>query len=472
MSDLIEETRVFGHLIRGEVTGEGDHPVTNPATGEVFARASVATHDDLEAAIAAAGAAFRSWNQTALASRRALLLRIADIVRDHAAPLARLLTLEQGKPANEARGEIDGGEAILRHYAGTRPGDVEALFREETSEYVRSYSPLGIVAGIIPWNFPFQIMIMKLAPALLTGNVIIVKPAPTTPATTLEFGRLIASEVPAGVVQILGDDGSLGPALASHPHVRKIAFTGSTITGRKVMAAAAPTLKRLTLELGGNDPAIVLDDADPATIASGIFAGMFRNAGQVCGAIKRLYVHDSVYEPLVAELAVLMQTLVVGDGLDPRVTLGPVQNRIQHDKVRALLADAEKTGTVLARVPAPAGDGFFIPPTLVGGLDDTHPLVADEQFGPVVPILRFSDEDDVIARANATSYGLTASGWTSDVARGETLVSRIDAGLRCVNKHNAGSLDLGIPMAKQSGVGWLFGEESIREFLQPHLLYR
>lgn len=472
MTDTAVDATTYHHLIDGGIVGGPDIEIVNPATGRVWARAGVADDAVLEQAVQSARRAFASWSRTPLAERRALLVRVADIVSDNAEHLSRLLTLEQGKPLVEARGEIDGGAAILRHYAHARPGDATSLFLDEAPTHVRSYSPLGIVAGIIPWNFPFQIAAMKIGPALLAGNVIIVKPSPTTPVTTLEFGRLIAAAVPAGVIQVLGDDGTLGPLLASHPDVRKIAFTGSTVTGRKVMAAAAPTLKRLTLELGGNDPAILLKDAEPEAVAAAIFSGAFRNSGQVCGAIKRLYVHDAIFEPVVRTLAGLMQEMVVGDGIDPAVTVGPVQNRVQYDKVRGLLAEAERSGSILARREAPAGDGFFIPPTLIGGLDDLHPLVVEEQFAPVLPVLRFTDEDEVVERANRTPYGLTASVWTADVAHGEALVSRIDAGLRCVNAHNNGSLDLGIPMAKQSGTGWLFGEESIKEFLQPHLLFR
>jgi acyl-CoA reductase-like NAD-dependent aldehyde dehydrogenase len=462
---------IYQHLLAGEQSGGSDVDVINPATGLPFARASAATKTDVDRAVDAAKTAFARWARSPLDERRSLLIALADVAHAHAAPLAELLTMETGKPLAEARAEIDAGEQLLRFYAGLRAGETE-LFRDDRSTHMMTYTPLGVVAGIVPWNFPFYIMAMKLAPALLAGNAIVLKPSETSLASSLEFGRLIAGIVPLGVVQILGDVGTAGAQLASHPGVSMVSLTGSTITGRKVSESAAPTLKRLDLELGGNDPAIVLRDADISGIAPALLNGAFRNAGQVCGAIKRLYVHHDVYEALVAELKGILIGTVVGDGIDPRVTVGPVQNRAQFEKLTAVAAAAERDGTILARAAVPAGDGFFVSPTLFGDLADDHPLVVDEQFGPLLPVLRFSDVDDVITRANATQYGLTASVWTADVDYGESLVSRLEVGLRCVNKHNAGAFDVAIPMAKQSGYGWVFGEESVRGYLQPHLLFR
>ncbi|MFF0145210.1 acyl-CoA reductase-like NAD-dependent aldehyde dehydrogenase [Amycolatopsis sulphurea] len=461
------------HPISGTTTKGTTHPVLNPATGEVVASVEVLDGAAVDAAVLAAQKAFEAWRDTSIEQRVEVLDRIADIVHGNAGKLSELLTLEQGKPIAESRMEVDTTEATFRRYADLGREKGAALFAENLGEHVRTFTPLGVVAGIIPWNAPLIVAAMKAGPAILTGNTIILKPAPTTPLATLELSRLLADAVPEGLVQCLVDDGSIGPLLASHPGVRKVAFTGSTVNGRNVTAAGASTLKRLTLELGGNDPAIVLGDADPGTAAAGIFARAFLNAGQVCGAVKRVYVHDDVYDRFVEAIADLVRDVVVGDGFDPAVTVGPLQNRIQHEKATALLAEAARDGTILAQSGVPDVDGgYFVPVTVVGDLDDAHPLVAGEQFAPILPLLRFSDEADAVARANSTEYGLTASVWTSDVAHGESVVQRIDAALLCVNKHNRVDPALGIAMSKQSGTGWLFGPEGVREYLQPHLLFR
>lgn len=438
----------------------------------MFATFHVADEGMLDAAVQSASRAFVTWRAVPLAERRALLMRLADLMRENAAHLAHLVTLEQGKPLADAKEEIESAIEICRHYATLYPTVEEDLFTTVNETYIRTYTPLGVVAGIIPWNFPFFIVAMKVAPALLTGNVIIIKPSPTTPATTLEFARLCATVVPAGVLQVLGDDGSVGPLLSAHTGVHKISFTGSTQTGRKLMAASAPSLKRLTLELGGNDPAVVLEDADVVTTADAIFQRAFRNAGQMCGAVKRVYVHESLYELFWQALAKRLQSIVVGNGLELGVTMGPVQNRLQHDKAMGLLAHAAKHGRILAQKACPVSKGYFVPPTLFGDLDDRHPLVVEEQFAPLLPILSFRSDDEVIARANDTAYGLTASVWSADERRAQNLVQKIDAALLCVNKHNRCSFHTGLAMAKQSGSGWIFGEEGLKEYLQPHLLFR
>jgi len=273
-------------------------------------------------------------------------------------------------------------------------------------------------------------------------------------------------------VQILGDGGELGPLLAAHPGIDKVAFTGSTTTGRSVMAAAAATLKRQTLELGGNDAAIVLEDADPRESAERIFAAAFGNSGQVCGAIKRVYAQDGVYQPLCDHLADLLASCVVGDGLDSRTTLGPVQNQRQFARAEALQANASRDGRVVAEGRRPDGPGFFIAPGLYADLPETHPLVAEEQFAPLLPIQRFCEVAEAVQLANGSQYGLTASVWSIDARRAEEVALQLDASLVCINRHNENPVGLGLSMAKQSGMGWLLGEEGVKEYLQPHLVIR
>lgn len=453
-------------------TGGPRHAVLNPATGEVLA--SIATCDtvDVDRAVARAVDAAAQARRTPVADRRRLIHRLADHIDANVEAMAILLTMEQGKPRHEALREVRGAAGLLRYYADLHADRGEALFDEEASNHRRLFKPLGVVAGIIPWNFPFLIAAMKIGPALLTGNAILVKPAPTTPLTTLALAALATDALPEGLFQVLTDGGAVGPLLVEHPDIAKIAFTGSTATGRSVMRSAAGALKRLTLELGGNDAAIILEDADPQTAAAGIFKAAFTNAGQICGAAKRIYVHDRLFDDFADALRAQIDAVVVGDGLMPGVTLGPVQNQRQQERAAELMSAAEADGRIVARKEAPESNGFFLPPTVFTDLDDSHPLVTEEQFAPILPLLRFSDEADAIARANASEYGLTASVWSGDPARAETVVAQLDAAMLCINRHNECSPDIGLNMTKQSGLGWLLGDEGVMEYMQSHAIIR
>jgi len=327
-----------------------------------------------------------------------------------------------------------------------------------------------VVAAIIPWNFPVMMVSFKVPPALLAGNTIVLKPSPTTPLATLRIAELVADMAPPGVLNVIADDNDLGTALTAHPDVRKISFTGSTATGKKVMASATDLLKRFTLELGGNDAAIVLDDADPETVAKGLFSGAFANAGQVCLAIKRVYVHDSIYDAVCDALARRADEAVVGDGLEQGTQIGPVQNRMQYEKLKHFLESARRDGTIIAGGTLLDGPGYFIRPTVVRDITDGAELVDQEQFGPVLPLIRYTDPQDALARANASPYGLGRSVWSSSVPRAREIAARMDAGTVWVNRH----LDLMpyIPMsgAKHSGIGVEFGEEGLAEYTQLHVL--
>jgi acyl-CoA reductase-like NAD-dependent aldehyde dehydrogenase len=340
----------------------------------------------------------------------------------------------------------------------------------ESRRVVMRRRPLGVVGAIIPWNFPVLIVAFKLPLALLAGNTIVVKPAPTTPLTTLLFGELCAEIFPAGVVNIITDQNDLGTRLTCHPDIAKVTFTGSTETGRKVMASAAATIKRITLELGGNDAAIVLADADPATAAPGIFRAAFMNAGQVCLAIKRVYVHDDIYDEMCAALARLAEEAVLDDGLLQGTQIGPLQNKAQYEKVKTFLDDARASGTIIAGGEIQDRAGYFIRPTIVRDISDGTKLVDEEQFGPVLPVIRFSHAEDALARANASIWGLGGSVWSGDREAAYDLAERMDAGTVWINKH----LDFGpnIPFggAKQSGLGVEFAEEGLAEFTQIQLI--
>lgn len=453
-------------LIGGKlVDGDDVMDVVNPATEEVLAICPRGSERQLDEAVAAAGEAFQTWRRTSLSERRVLINRLADAIEERTDEFARLLTQEQGKPLTEAVAEITYTAAFIRYLASLELAD--RLLEDGADRRVEMRRrPLGVVGCIIPWNFPVLIIAFKAPVALLAGNTIVIKPAPTTPLTTLRLGELCAEIFPAGVVNIVTDLNDLGGALTAHPGIAKISFTGSTETGRKVMASAASTIKRITLELGGNDAAIVLPDADPKTVAPGIFSGAMMNAGQVCLAIKRVYAHESHYDELCDELAKLADAAIVDDGLMQGTTMGPLQNRMQFEKVKAFIDDARANGNIIAGGDIPDRVGFFIRPTIVRDVSDGSRIVDEEQFGPILPVIMYSDPADALARANNSTWGLGGSVWGKDRDAAYAIACEMESGTVWINKH----LDFGPSMpfggAKQSGIGVEFAEEGLHEFTQ------
>lgn len=452
---------INGALVEGDATVE----VINPATEEVLAQAPAASAAQMDSAVGAAKAAFPAWAAQPIEARRKALLSIADVVEANTDALARLLTLEQGKPLSQAVAEIGGTVAYFRYFA-TLDLPVEILEEDDTHRVEAHRLPIGVIGAIVPWNFPLALMAFKVPPALLAGNTVVLKPAATTPLSTLAFGRLIADVVPPGVVNVISDNNDLGGHLTAHPDVAKISFTGSTATGAKVMAGAADLIKRITLELGGNDAGIVLDDVDVKTVAPQLFAAAFGNSGQICIAMKRLYIHEAVYDALCDELVRLAEEAVVGDGLQQGTEFGPIQNRMQFRKVKALIEEARTQGRVVAGGTTVGEKGFFLRPTIVRDIEDGTSLVDEEQFGPVLPLIRFADESDALNRANASPYGLGGSVWSGNVDRAYALAKRMEAGTVWVNKH----LDLApqIPFGgiKSSGLGTELGEAGLHEYTQ------
>jgi acyl-CoA reductase-like NAD-dependent aldehyde dehydrogenase len=457
-------------LIEGEKVGSNRFiEVINPATGQPFAMAPRADEAMLDRAVSAARKAFPAWSARPIEERAAMLESLAAALEARATEFAQLLTSEQGKPLDQAMFEIMASVMITRTFRDMRlPPKV--LRNEGDNTVVEHRRPLGVVAAITPWNFPVILLINKLAPALLAGNCMVVKPAPTTPLTTLLFGELCADILPAGVVNIIVDDNDLGSQLTSHPGVDKISFTGSTATGKKVMAAAAGMIKRVTLELGGNDAAIVLDDVEPEVAARKVFEGAMINAGQVCVAIKRAYVPSSMYDEFCTHIASIAGEAIVDDGSRQGTTIGPVQNRQQYEKVCELLEDAARTGTVIAGGSPMDRDGYFISPTIVRDLTDDARLVKEEQFGPVLPVLSYDDIDDVIARANESEFGLAGTVWGKDLEAATKVAERIDSGTVWVNQHMA--IDPNIPFrgARQSGLGGELGEDGLHEYTQAYIV--
>jgi acyl-CoA reductase-like NAD-dependent aldehyde dehydrogenase len=452
---------IGGRLVAGGVTMD----VVNPATGKVGASCPRGFVAQFEEAVSAAKGAQPAWSRTTLSERQALLLRIADVIDANSSELSRLLVLEQGKSMADAAFEIGGTAAFFRHTAAAtlEPRVLEDSEQRRAELHRR---PLGVVAVIVPWNFPMLIMAFKVPPALLTGNTLVIKPAATTPLTTLRFAGLIADIVPPGVVNVVTDANDLGDVLTTHPDVAKVSFTGSTATGLKVMANAAKSLKRVTLELGGNDAGIVLDDADPAAIAEGIYRGAFFNSGQACIALKRLFVPDSMYVDVCQALASVATRPGFGEGS----SVNPLQNQMQYDRVKGLLAEAREQGRIVCGGAVQEGGGYFIQPTIVADVEEGMRIVDEEQFGPILPVLRYSHLDDAIRRANATNYGLGASVWSSDVKRAEKVAEQLAAGTVWINQH----IDLGphIPQAgaKHSGLGVELGEEGLHEFTQVQVI--
>ncbi len=457
-------------LINGElVAGDSQMEVLNPATEEPVASCAKASEDQLNQAVAAAKGAFPGWSQKSIDERKAVISAIADVIESNGQELAQLLVQEQGKPLADAMGEVFGTAAFFRYFTSLDL-PVKVIEDSDGRKVEAHRKPLGVVGAIVPWNFPLILMAFKVPPALIAGNTMVLKPAPTTPLSTLRIAELIKDIVPAGVLNVVTDQNDLGAPLTAHPDVRKISFTGSTATGAKVMAGAAGLLKRITLELGGNDAGIVLDDVNPKETAPQLFQSAFQNSGQVCIAMKRLYVHENIYDEMVEELATIANETPIGDGLNQGTKLGPLQNKMQYERVKELIEEARQDGTVVAGGEVPDQKGYFIRPTIVKDIKEDSRLVQEEQFGPVLPVLKFTEDDEAINRANASSWGLGGSIWSSNLDKAYALADKMDAGTVWINKH--AELDPGIPFggAKQSGLGNELGEEGLAEFTQLKII--
>lgn len=447
--------------------------VFNPSTGKLVARAPEASLADLEAAVASAKAAFVSWSQSPDAALQAACEAVTAKLGEHSEELARLVTLEQGKPLNGlgSRWELGGAQAWAG-YTASLSLPPKILQDNEAGRVEMHRKPVGVVGSITPWNFPLMIAVWHILPALRTGNTVVVKPSPYTPLATLRMVELMNEVLPPGVVNIVaGRDHvvNLGGAMAAHPDIRKIVFTGSCATGQKVMQSAATTMKRLTLELGGNDAGIVLPDANPQAIAEQLFWGAFINNGQTCAAMKRLYVHEAVHDDVCEALVEFARKIPVGDGLDEGSILGPIQNQMQFDKVARLVAQGAKTGKVL--LGGKPGEGLFFTPTIIAGLQNGDALVDEEQFGPALPIIKYSKLDEAIAAANDSPNGLGGSIWTSDIEAGRKLATRLECGSVWLNKHGMIQPNAPFGGVKQSGLGVEFTEDGLAEYTDIQVVF-
>ena len=472
------KTLQIGHLIGGEMTAPGAlHDLVDPGRlDDVVAQIAVGTADDVDRAVQQAHAAFAVWRRVPPEERAQKLLAAADILSASAEELAPLLVREHGGVMWEAQTDFALGTGVLQHTASlienfSRPIE----FDDEKSFIVIERVPRGVAAAIVPWNMPIVLAMMKLAPALATGNTMVLKPSPFAPAAlTIALQRM--SEVfPPGVINVVHGDAEVGEALSTHPLVRKIGFTGGTETARHVLRAAAGTIKNITLELGGNDPAIVLDDVDIESTLDRKLNGMVTRTGQICFAVKRIYVPRDLYDDFVEALVNRFSNLNIGHGLDPRSDLGPMNNKKQYQSVGDLI---ERTKDSSAKVlelgqkldPDNWDNGFYLLPHVVRDVGHEAPISRTEQFGPIIPVIAYDDEEQAVRWANDSEYGLASSVWTNDYERGLAIARQIEAGSTFINTHSFESLDLRMPFGgvKESGIGREFGEAGMREYVEEH----
>lgn len=457
-------TRLPMYIDGRSVAGARSMNIINPATGEAFAQAPDCAREELDLAVAAAQRAFPTWSATPLHERQRVVNVIAGVLNDNVEELKQIFTREQGKPLSFAEMEIRGAAFWAQGAATLAPQD--SVIEDTAERRIETRRvPAGVAACIVPWNFPVLLAFQKIAPALVAGCTLVVKPSPYTPLTLLRIMELVGDKIPPGIVNVVTGGDALGPMLTAHPGINKISFTGSTATGKKVMAGAATDLKRVTLELGGNDPAIVMPDVDIAEVAPKLFWAAFVNSGQLCLATKRLYIHKDIYAPLTQAICQYASAVVVGDGAAPETGLGPIQNRVQFDRVRALIDGARRSGLkFLFEGKAPQGPGYFVPITIIDNPPDDAPVVTQEAFGPVLPMLKFDTVEEVIARANATEYGLGASVWSRDLKQADAVAGRLDAGVVWINEIHHMSPFTVLAGRKQSGIGAENGIEGLLEF--------
>ena len=442
--------------INGEaVVTKNTQPVYNPATRAVFAEVPDASKELLDDTVRAARQALGPWRNTPVSQRQTAMEDFADLLEAHSEELMTLLTREQGKPRAGAEFEVLGSVAWIRAIATQSLPD-ELVEETDERRVITRFTPVGVVGAIVPWNFPILLSIWKIAPALMAGCTLILKPSPYTPLCDLKMVELAQQAFPPGVLSAVSGGDNLGKWITSHPGINKVAFTGSTETGRHVMRSAADTIKRVTLELGGNDPAIVLPDVDAKAIAPELFWAAFQNNAQFCNVSKRLYIHEDVYDEVRDALVEFIKANIkVGDGTLEDTDLGPIQNSMQYGKVKDYFADCHANGYNFAlggKIDENA-KGWFVPVSLVDNPPENSRIVQEEPFGPILPLLKWSDEDDVIARANDTIYGLGATVWGKDLNAVERIGSQLEAGTVWLNEVHQYSPFQAFGGHKQSGLG-------------------
>ena len=449
--------------------------VRNPATGEVVGSVPKGGRGDVSRAVDSAREAFLKWSERPAIERSRILLKIADMVRANNEGLAKSLTMEQGKPMGESKSEVNSFANTCEYYAGLIGRERGAQTPLSTGEgfFIVTKRPLGVVGAILPWNFPISLMGWKVGPGIAAGNTFVVKPASTTPITDLKIAELLVKAgLPPGVVNVVtGPGGVVGDELINSSKVAKIAFTGETATGKKIMEGSSKSIKRLTLELGGSDPMIVCEDADLALAVEGAAWGRFRNCGQSCTSVKRLFLVDSIADSFIEKFVEKAKTIQVGNGLDETTHMGPVHTEEQREKVEELVADAESEGasTLLKggrpKDKALAGGNFYLP-TLLTDVDYDVKISREECFGPALPIYRVHDLEEAIQRANDTIYGLGSSVWTKDVEKAYHAAEKIEAGTTWINSPPISRAEVPFGGFKQSGFGRELGIEGLDHYYE------
>jgi len=419
----------------------------------------------------AAQRAFPAWRDLGWSERSKLVVKLGEKILERSDEIAEALTREQGKPLSAAVPEVTRAASKCILYADVPPLSPERTHEDEKGYTEIHHLPRGVVGAIVPWNFPVSIGIGKLIPALITGNTVVLKPSPYTPCTAAIIAEVAADIFPAGVLNIVTGGDDVGRWITSHPDVKHITFTGSERTGKAIAAAAAQDLKRVTLELGGNDAAIVLDDVDPKIVAKKLFGCAMNNTGQVCVAIKRLFVPDSIYDKVLDALVEEATEVKFGNGLVQEVNYGPLNNKPQQEHVHALVQDAREKGADImtgGHMPKDTVSGYFYPPTIVANATEGMRVVDEEQFGPVLPVIRYLTVDEAVNRANDTRFGLGGSVWTNDVDKGTEISSKMECGVSWVNSHFGayGGPDIPFGGMKASGIGRENGRQGLLEYVE------
>jgi acyl-CoA reductase-like NAD-dependent aldehyde dehydrogenase len=446
--------------------------VLNPADGSVVAACPEATVRDVDAAVAAARSAFPTWSALGDAERVAKITAIADLIERHHQELSELITREQGKTQSGlgANFELGGAVAWSRVTAGLALPE-ETIQDNAAGKITVHRKPLGVVGSITPWNWPLLIAVWHIMPALRVGCTVVIKPSPFTPLSTLRLVALMNEVLPPGVVNVVTGGGDIGTYMSRHPGIDKMVFTGSIPTGRKIMGASAETLKRVTLELGGNDAGVVLPGTNIKPLLEKLFWGCFINAGQTCSALKRLYVHEDQYEEVVREFSAYVSKIPVGNGLDPANLIGPVSNEAQRDKVVSMVEEARSRGArIVTGGVKPSARGFFYPLTVIADASDDMRVVKEEQFGPVVPILKYSTVDEAIGRANSLNVGLGGSVWGDDPSVAARYAARLECGTAWVNQHSTLHPLAPFGGVKNSGIGVEFSVDGLKEYTTVQVL--
>ncbi|RXM39397.1 aldehyde dehydrogenase [Chryseobacterium sp. CH21] len=444
----------------------------NPSTLEVIGEVANTSREEIDAKIEKAKKAQKLWSARPDSERKDILLKVAEALQQNSKHLAEWITREQGKPLNGPGANFEMQACVgWTQVPASLDLPEEIVFEDETRKDVLYRNPIGIVAAIAPWNWPLMIAIWQIIPSLRMGNTVIIKPSEYTTYCSLELIKVINTVLPEDVLQVITGRGEVGGYLTSHPEIGKIMFTGSIATGKKVIEASVQNMARLTLECGGNDAGIILPGLDVSKHIDNIFWGAFLNMGQTCACLKRLYVHESDYEKVVQALADYSSNIPMGNGADEASVLGPIQNKMQYNKIQELILDSENIGAdFIFTGQKPDLEGYFIPITLVGNVDNGDRIVDEEQFGPVLPIIKYKTLEEAISKANDSENGLGASVWSDDLDEAQKVAVQLEAGTVWINQHGAINPFVPFGGAKQSGYGVEFGIEGLKAVTVPKVI--